>query len=200
MPSGDSTARVRLFMRVGAAGAFRQRVGADHLARGQLGQVLLLLLFGAEEDQGQGADAGVRAHGDDEAAALGHVVGDDGGRDLVHLGAAVLGGNVGVGQAHFGGLLEQVARDLPVLVLDLFDGREEFVDRKLVGELGDHLLVFVEVFRSEDGFQVVVFEQKASARKFRLGSYRCCGHPEPRSVELQNRFHHGDTEVTEKNS
>ncbi len=72
--------------------------------------------------------------------------------------------------------LSRSRRDLPVLVLDLFDGREEFVDRKLVGELGDHLLVFVEVFRSEDVLQVVVFEQKASAREFRLGSYRCCGH------------------------
>ena len=164
-------------MRVGAAGALRQRVGADDFGRGEPGQVLLLLLFGAEEDERQGADAGVRAHGDDKAAALGHLVGDDGRGDLVHLGAAVFGRNVNVGQAHFGALLEEIARDLPVLVLDLFDGREEFVDRKLVGELGDHLLVFVEVFRSEDVLQVVVFEQKASAREFRLGSYRSCGHP-----------------------
>ena len=41
----------------------RKRIGADPFAAGQLGQILLLLLLGAEIDDGQRADAGMRAEG-----------------------------------------------------------------------------------------------------------------------------------------
>ena len=70
------------------------------------------------------------------------------------------------------GFLQQLASDLPFLVLDLFDGGKNLVDRELFGELRDHLLIFVKVFRSEDVVEVVIFEQKASARGFGLGSCR----------------------------
>src|SRR5208283_318739 len=115
----------------------------------------------------------MRAHGDDEAAAFGHVIGNDGGRDLVHVRAAILGGNVSVGKAHFSGLLQQVDRDLPFLVLDLLHGGEEFVDRKIIREFGDHLVVFGKVFGGKYVLQVMVFEQKASARGLGLRD-RCC--------------------------
>ena len=94
--------------RVRAAGPLRQRVSTDHLGRCQLRQVLLLLLLGAEEDDRQRADAGVSAHRHDEAAALRHVLGDDGRRNFVHLGAAVIGGHVGVRQTHLSRLFSAV--------------------------------------------------------------------------------------------
>ncbi len=159
--------------RVRAAGAFRQRVGANDFAGRQFRQVFLFLRFRAEEDERQRPDAGVCAHGDDEAAALGHVIGNDGGRDLVHVRAAILRRNVSVGQAHFGGLLQQVDRDLPFLVLDLLHGGEEFVDRKFIREFRDHLVVFGKVFGGEYVLQFMVFEQKASARGLGLRD-RCC--------------------------
>ena len=186
--------------RVGAAGAFRKRVGADHFGRSQLGQIFLLLLLGAEEDDRQRADAGVSAHRHHEAAALGHVVGDDGRRDFVHLRAAVLGRHVGVGQAHLAGLLQQLASDGPVLVLDFFDLRQDFVDRELLRQLRDHLVIFVKVFRSEDVVEVVIFEQKTSARGFRFGSCRRGCHRSfllalswllaTEHLAIRNQFHH----------
>ena len=104
---------------VGAGGGFGERVGADELAGGEFGEVLLLLLGGAVPDDGQRADAGVRGKGDGEAALLGDVVGDDGGGDLVHLEAAVLLGDIDRGEAEVGGLLDEAAGDGEVLGLDL---------------------------------------------------------------------------------
>src|SRR5271165_4562120 len=161
--------------RVGAAGAFRQRVRADDFGGRESRQIFLLLSFGAEEDDGQGADAAVRAHAHHEAAGPGHVVGDDGRGNLVHVGAAVLGGHVGVGQAHPGRFLQQLARHRPVLVLHLLGIGQDLVGGELVRQFRNHLLIFVEVFGSEDVIQVVIFEQKTSARGFCLGSCRYGG-------------------------
>ena len=69
---------------------------------------------------------------------------------------------------------QQLTSDVPFLVLDLLDGGQDFVGREFIGQLRDHLLIFVEVFRSEDVVEVVIFEQKASARGFRLRSGSCC--------------------------
>src|ERR1035437_3021061 len=114
----------------------------------------------------------MRAHAHHEAAVLGHVVGDDRGWGLIHVRSAVLGRDVGIGQAHFSGLLKQLARHRPVLVLHLLGIGQDLVGGKLLREFGDHLMIFVKVFRSEDVFQVVIFEQKTSARGLGLGNCR----------------------------
>ena len=75
--------------RIGTRGGFRQGVSPDNFSRGQPRQIFLLLFFRAEVNDGQRADAGMCAPGGGEACVLGDVIGDHGGRDLVHFQSAV---------------------------------------------------------------------------------------------------------------
>ena len=175
--------------RVGAAGGLRKRVGADELAAGQLGQVLLLLLRRAVPDDRQRPDADVRGEDDGEAALLGDVVGDDGGGDLVHLQAAVLLGNVDGGKAKLGGLLEEAASDGKVLGLDLIGDGNDLVGGKLGRGLGDLALLFGEVFREEAVLRRGVGDEEGAAGKNSLvGGVRRdgrCGHHQAPSTGQQ---------------
>ena len=135
---------------VGAGRGFREGIGADDLAGGQPRQILLLLLFGAEVNDGQRADAAVRAPGGGEAGVLGDVVGDDGGGDLVHFQAAVGFGDLDAAQAEFAGLLQQIARDGEILVLDLLGVGQDLVDGELFRRLRDELVLLGEIFGRED--------------------------------------------------
>ena len=103
---------------VRAGTALRQRVGADPLAGGQLGQIFLLLRRGAEPDDRQRADADVRAEGHGEGTLLGDAVGDDGRGHLVHLRAAVLFRNIDTRQSKLRGFVQQLAAEGEILVLD----------------------------------------------------------------------------------
>ena len=104
---------------VGSRRRFRERIGADPFAGRQLGQILLLLRLGAVPDDGQRADADVRAERHGEAGKLAHRFGDDGGRHLVHFQAAVGLGNVHRHQSQFAGLAQQAAGHREILGFDL---------------------------------------------------------------------------------
>src|SRR4029077_391261 len=129
----------------------------------ELRQVFLLLLFRAEIYDGQDADADMRPPADTEAAAHGNMVSDDARGYLVHVRAAVLFGNIDVGEAKFTRLLDQIAADLPVLVLDLLDIGQDLIAGKLVGGLRDLPMLVSKVFWREDFFDVTLFDEKASA-------------------------------------
>ena len=174
MPSGDSVGARAAVHGVRAGGRFRQRVGADNFSGREPRQILLLLLFGAEVNDGQRADAGVSAPGGGEAGVLGDVVGDDGGRDFVHLQAAVGLGDFHRAQAQFAGLLQQIASDGKILVLDLLDVGNDLVDRELLRRLPDELVLLGEVFRSEDFVGPSGLEQEAAARNLGLRNCRGC--------------------------
>ena len=148
---------------VGTRTRFRQGVRAHNFSRGQTRQVLLLLLFGAEINDGQQANAAVGAPGGGKPGVLGNVVGDDGGGDFVHFQAAVGFGNFNSAEAEVAGFLQQVARDREILVFDFIGLRQDFVVGKLFGGLPDHLLLFGKIFGSEDIGSLPLFEQKAAA-------------------------------------
>ncbi len=113
------------------------------------------------------------APGGGEAGVLGDVVGDDGGGDLVHLQAAVGFGNLDAAQAQVAGLLQQIAGDGEVLVLDLLDVGKDLVDREFFRGLADELVLLGEIFGSEDFVRLALFEQKAAAGN--LGAGNCGG-------------------------
>src|SRR5437763_172993 len=144
-------------------GGFRERIGGDPFASGQLRQVFGLLLRGAEIHDRQGADAGVSAKGHAEAAGDGEMLGDDGRGNLVHIGAAVLLRDVNVGDADLAGLADQRARDRKFLVLDLLDVGKDFVLRELVCSLRNLPVLVRQVLRREDLVNLVFFNEETSA-------------------------------------
>ena len=163
MPSGGKLSACAAVQRVRARGGFRQGVRAHNFSGGEARQVFIFLFFGAEVDDGQHADAAVRAPSGGKAGVFGNVIGDDGGSDFIHFEAAVGFGNFDAAKAKFAGLFQKVAGDGEILVLDLLDIRKDLIDSKLLGCLPDELVLFGEVFRRENIFRRSRFEQKAAA-------------------------------------
>ena len=91
------------------------------------------------------------------------MVGDDCGRDLIHLQATVSFGNLYPAQTQFASFLEQIARNGEVLVLHLFDVGNYFVLRELLGSLTDQIVLFGEIFRCENLGGGTGFKQEAAA-------------------------------------
>ena len=91
---------------VGAGTSLRQSIRADPLARGQLGQVALLLLFGSVPHQRQRSDADVRAKSRGKTGQHRDVIGDQRRADLVHPQAAILFGNVDRGESQLRSLAQ----------------------------------------------------------------------------------------------
>ena len=157
---------------VGAGTRFRQGVRAHNFSRGEARQVLFLLLFGAEINDGQQTDAAVRAPGGGKPAVLGDMVGDDGGGDFVHFEPAIGFGNFDSAQAEVAGFFQQVARNREILVFDFIGLGKNLVVGKLFGGLPNHVLLLGKIFRGEDIGSLPFFEQEAAAGN--LG-FRHCG-------------------------
>ena len=126
------------------------------------------MLFGAEINDGQRADAGVRAPGGGKAGIFRDVVGNDGGGDFVHFEAAIGFGNLAPAEPEFAGFFQQIAGDGEILVLDLLDVGQDLIDRELFRCLPDQLMLLGEVFGREDFVGLALFEQKAAAGDFGL--------------------------------
>src|SRR5215475_11853551 len=87
---------------------FAQAVGADQFSGGQLRQVLLLLFFGAEIDDGQGSDARVGAVRHREPAVQGELFGQHRGGDLVQARASVFLGHPAPHEPELAALADQL--------------------------------------------------------------------------------------------
>ncbi len=177
--------------RVGTGRRFRQGISADDLSGSQPRQIFLLLLFGAEINDGQRADAGVSAPGGGEARVLGDVVGDDGGGDFVHFEAAVGFGNFDAAQSQVASLLQQIASDGEILVLHLLDVGQDFVDCEFLRGLPDQLMLLGEILRRENLVNLALFEQKAAARDFGAGNCSCGSHSETPLTTKDTKYHEG---------
>ena len=101
--------------RVGTRPRFAERISANQLARHQSRQVPLLLVVGAEHQDWQDAEIGLRAVGRAKRRRAGHVLGDDQRRDLVELDPAVRLGHVDAQQAKLAAPAQERAGELPVL-------------------------------------------------------------------------------------
>ena len=140
-----------------------ERVRADPLAGGELGQVLLLLGLGAEVDDGQGADAGVPHEGHGEGAVAGRLLGDQAARDLVEAEAAVLLGHLDAQQAQLARLAQELAGGLVLEGEDLGKARHHLLLHELFRGLADHPLLFGEVLGGEDLVEATVLDEEAAA-------------------------------------
>ena len=133
--------------RGGAAGvAPRAGLGetesAEHLARRQQRHVAPLLLFGAELDDGGGAEVGVGADGERVARVhLGHLVDGDVVGELVHPGAAQLLAPGHAEEAELAHGLDVLPGELRGAVQLAGHGRDPFL-----GELAHHLADLVVMF------------------------------------------------------
>src|SRR5262249_49617105 len=116
--------------RVGSGSGFGERVSGNPFAAGKLWQILGFLLGCAEVHNRQRADAHVPTETHGKAAGDSNVLGNDGGRDFVHVRTAVLLRDVHVGDADFARFADQVARDLELLMLDLFQVGDDFISGK----------------------------------------------------------------------
>ena len=127
--------------RVGSRPRLAERVGANQLARHQLRQVPLLLVVGAEHQDWQDAQIGLRAVGRAKRRRAGDVLGDDQRRDLVELDAAVHLGHVDAQQAQLAASAQERAGEVPVLLLEAFDRRHHLGRGELLGRLRDEAMV-----------------------------------------------------------
>src|SRR5260370_15885059 len=88
-PRGGQTGPSGGILRVGASLRFRETVRGEPLAGREFGQIFLLLFLGAEIDDGQRADSGMRSNADAEGAVGGDFFGEYRGGDAVESRAAV---------------------------------------------------------------------------------------------------------------
>src|SRR5262249_41529672 len=134
----------------------------------------LLLLSGAEIDDGQRTDASVSAETHAEAAGDSDVLSNQRGGDLVHVRAAVLLRDVHVGNADLAGFADQFAGDRKFLVLDLLYIGEDFVLREFIRGLSNLQMLFAQVLHGENLVSRVLFNQKTSTDQLGLvrNSYR----------------------------
>src|SRR5580704_13808873 len=118
----------------------------------------------------------MRAPSRGEAGILRDVVGDDGGGNLVHLKAAISFGNFNAAQAKLAGLFQQLPRNREILMLDFLRVGQDLVNGEFFRRLADELVLFGEVFRSENLIGAAGFEQEAAAGDFGAGNSGDCSH------------------------
>src|SRR5207248_9892774 len=118
--------------RVGSRLRLGEAVGADQLAAGELRQVARLLVRGAEVDERQRADRGVRADRSAERRVDRDLLADIRRADQIEAEAAVGFGNLEAQQIERARLLEQRARQIPVVLVEALEVRQHL----LLHELG----------------------------------------------------------------
>jgi hypothetical protein len=115
-------------LQVGARGRLAHGDGADHLAGGQLGQVLLLLLLGAVVQDVGRDDLAVQAVTDAGDASARQLLELNHRIQLVGVGAAVGLGHGGAEKAVLAGLVPDRAVHVALLFPGLVEGRDFLVD------------------------------------------------------------------------
>src|SRR6185436_13294794 len=133
-----------------------------HLARRQLGQVLLPLLQRPEQHQRHRADADVGAEADRERSLPAGRLGDQAAAGLVAAEAAELLGHVVAQQAYGAGLHQQLAHEARLLGLDVRDLRQHLADDEVVSRLLHHALLVGQHLRGEDRHRASRLEQETT--------------------------------------
>ena len=129
---------------VGTSTGLGQTHSAQLLALSQGNQVLLLLLLGAELQDGPGAQGTVHGeHDGGGSAVLSQLLAADDVGQIGQTSAAVLLGDVGAQHTHLGQLLAGVLGELFLLV-QLSSDRLDFLDAEVVQHVENFLLHFVQ--------------------------------------------------------
>src|SRR5690242_21105677 len=107
-----------------------------------------------------------------EAAILRNATHNDPRSYLVHLHPAVLLRHIHPAQAHFASLAYQVAYHGEILVLHLFDVRDDLFIRELLRGLRNELMLLAEIFWGEHFLGRSLLNQEAAATN--LARRHCC--------------------------
>jgi hypothetical protein len=95
-----------------------------------------------------------------------HALADDHRRDLVELYAAIRFWRVNTKQAERAGATNEIARQPPVFLLELIQGRQHFVAHEITDGLRDEPVFVAQLFR----------------REYTAGSDGCRSHSPPRNA------------------
>ena len=96
-------------------------------------------------------------------ACCGNLLGDDQRRDLVEVDAAVRLGNVGAEQAQAAALLDQLAIERPLLLLEPLVGRQHLAVDELRGRLPNQLVLVGDLLRRHHGRRIGLLNQPRAA-------------------------------------
>ena len=135
--------RVRSRLRLG------ERVGADHRAARELGQIARLLLRRAEVDERQRADRRVRAERSAERRVDRDLLADVRRADQIEPEPAVRGRNLEPQQIEVARFLQQLPREIPVVLVEAIDDRQHFLLHELGGRPSEQPLLLGEILADE---------------------------------------------------
>jgi len=113
------------------------------------------------------------APGGAETSIARETVGNQCGGDLIEFHAAVLLGDVGATQSELTCFPHQFAQEREILVLELFDVGDDFLDRELFRRARDQQMLLGEIFRSKYFLWLALLNQEAAASDFDIGH---CSH------------------------
>jgi len=159
-------ARQRI-LRVRSCLRFGKAVRANPLTGGQLRQIFPFLLFRSEINNRQRANPRVRAVRHREAAVNRKFLRQNRRGNFVQARPAILLGNAAAHQTDFAAFFHQRRHQPGLLVLEVFDEREDFLEDKFLGGLPDKPLIVAQISGREDVARLRRFEKKTAAF--------CCG-------------------------
>ena len=162
--------------RIGARSRFAERVGADHLARQQPRQVLLLLRFRAEQQNRQHREVRLRAERGAERGRPRQPLADDQRRHFVELNASVCFGDVDAEQPELSAALDELSSHGPILRLETIELRQHFLLHELVGRLSDQPVFLREPLGREHRVGLGRLEKPGAAAENRRWSRGACRH------------------------
>jgi hypothetical protein len=162
LPSGERSARVRR-QRVGTGQGFGKSVCRQQFAFHQPGKILFFLLFGAEEQNGQRADSGMRGMPAGIGCVAAHHFRHHHHRGQVHLHAAELFRHRDAQQAKRGGLFQYLQRHAGFLFADGRQPGLNFIHPELLHHPLHGVMLVAQVFASEDFPRGDLFQKKSAA-------------------------------------
>ena len=121
----------------------------DQLGRSQPGKILLLLLFGAEQQYRQRADARLRAVADGVGTIAPDALGHDHRRNQIQLHAAVTLGKQHADQPQLGRFAQGALQNGEILMLNRLQIGSHFARPEIFGGLGDGAMLGREVLGRE---------------------------------------------------
>ena len=149
--------------RVRARARLRQCIRADHFAGDERRQVLRLLRLRSEAEQRGDRQARLGAERRRKRRAAADGLSDDQRRRLVQRDAAERLGHIGPEQPELAASPDQVARQRPVLCLQLVEDRQHFVVDEVLGRPADQPVLLAQPLGREHRCRIDFLGQPGSA-------------------------------------
>src|SRR5205085_10236145 len=132
----------------------------NQLTCGDLWQILLLRGVSGEVDNRQEADPTLSAECRRKRSGTADVLADQRATCLVQAESAIFFGDVCADESEVSRFADDLARQFPIVLLELVEARDDFVVDKLPRGLGNHAVLFSKIFRREDLVSSALFNQE----------------------------------------